>query len=80
MSTTETSAADPGIRERIDIGLGDVAGVAEVGFASRSDMEEYLAHADREVIRRDLAEFADLERSLMVATNEVTMKAPAALR
>jgi EthD domain-containing protein len=80
MSVGETGESDPSIRERIDIGLGDVAGIAEVGFASRSDMEAYLRHPDREAVRRDLEAFADLDRSVMVATNEVTLKASAALR
>jgi hypothetical protein len=80
MSVSETGEADPTIRERIDIGLGHVAGIAEVGFASRSDMEAYLRHPDRQAIRSDLEEFADLDRSVMVAANEVTMKASAALR
>jgi hypothetical protein len=78
MSPAE-SEDDPKLRERLDIGL-DVAGVAEVGFASRADLEAYLAHRDRAAVRADLEEFADLEASLMVLTSEVTMKATAALR
>jgi hypothetical protein len=70
----------PAIRERLEIGLTDVAGVAQVGFASWADMETYLSHPDREAISRDLAEFADFERSVLVATNEVTMKASSLLR
>jgi hypothetical protein len=75
----EQSSDAPAIQERLDIGLTDVAGVAQVGFASGADMETYLSHPDREAIGRDLAEFADLERSVLVATNEVTMKASALL-
>jgi hypothetical protein len=61
------------VRERIDQGLGWIGGVAELGFASSSDMETYLGHPDRSGIRSDLEGFVDLERSLIVATNEVTM-------
>jgi hypothetical protein len=79
MATTETGDDDPKLRERLDIGL-KVAGIAELGFASRADLEAYLAHPEREAVSRDLYGFADPERSLTVLTNEVTMKAPAALR
>ena len=80
MSLEETGESDPHIRERIDIGLGDVVGIAEMGFASAADMAAYLGHPARAAVRADLEGFADLGRSVMVATNEVTMKAPAALR
>ena len=80
MSIEETGDGDANIRERIDIGLGDVVGIAEVGFACAADMAAYLAHPARAAVRADLEEFADLTRSVMVATNEVTMKASAALR
>jgi hypothetical protein len=43
-------------------------------------MEAYLGHPDRAAVAADLAEFADLEASLMLATNEVTMKATRRLR
>jgi hypothetical protein len=78
--TPMTPGDDPAIAERLDIGLGWVAGVASVGFASREDMERYLGHPDRAAIRADLEEFADLSGSVMVATNEVTMKATAQQR
>ncbi len=68
------------VRNRLEVGLTDVAGVAQVGFASWADMEAYLSHPDRKAIASDLAEFADLERSVLVATNEVTMKASAIQR
>ncbi|CAB4928917.1 unannotated protein [freshwater metagenome] len=81
LASDETGDADAATRERLTIGsLTDVAGIAQVGFASWSDMEAYLSHPDREAIRDDLAEFADLGRSVMVAANEVTMKATALLR
>jgi hypothetical protein len=80
---TPLTPADTGeetVREWLDQGLTDVAGVASVGFASRADMEAYLGHPDRAAVGADLAEFADLDASLMVATNEVTMKATRQLR
>jgi hypothetical protein len=80
MSTAETGEQDAHIRERIDVGLTDVVGVAEVGFASRADMQAYLGHPDRAAVRQDLEEFADLSTSIMVATNEITMKADSRLR
>lgn len=75
MTPADTGEADETVREWLDRGLTDVAGVASVGFASMADMEAYLGHPDRAAIGADLAEFADLDASLMVATNEVTMKA-----
>lgn len=65
------------VRDRIDQGIADVGGIVEVGFASRADMEAYLQHPDRAAIRADLERFVDLERSIFVATNEVTMDARA---
>jgi hypothetical protein len=61
------------VKDRIDQGLGDVGGVAELGFASRHDLETYLAHRARDGVRADLEQFVDLERTVIVATNEVTM-------
>ncbi len=71
----DTGEDDETVREWLDQGLTDVAGVASVGFASRADLEAYLGHPDRAAVAADLAEFADLDASLLVATNEVTMKA-----
>jgi hypothetical protein len=68
-----TGEGDQNVRERIDLGLTDVAGITELGFASRSDMETYLAHPARDGLREDLEQFADLDRTIIVATNEVTM-------
>jgi EthD domain len=61
------------VSERIDLGLGWIGGVSELGFASRTDMEAYLSHPDRSQIRASLEQFVDLPGSLIVATNEVTM-------
>jgi hypothetical protein len=80
LTPADTGDADATVREWLDQGLTDVAGVASVGFASRADMEAYLGHPDRAAVAADLAEFADLEASLMLATNEVTMKATRRLR
>jgi hypothetical protein len=65
--------AEATVRERIDLGLADVSGVTELGFASRADMVAYLGHPAREGIRKDMQEFVDLARTIIVATNEVTM-------
>ena len=65
--------AESGVKERIGIGLSDVIGVSELGFATRADMVAYLRHPAREGIRADLEQFVDLARTVIVATNEVTM-------
>jgi hypothetical protein len=80
LTPADTGDGDETVREWLDQGLTDVAGVASVGFASRADMEAYLGHPDRAAVGADLAEFADLDASLMLATNEVTMKATRRLR
>jgi hypothetical protein len=72
----EQDAVDDGnldVRTRISIGLTDIAGVAEIGFASVADLAAYLALPSRRTIGEDLETFVDLARSEFVATNEVVM-------
>jgi hypothetical protein len=66
--------SDANVHTRIDQGLVEVLGVAELGFASLADLDAYVRHPDRGAVIDDLAEFVDLERSLLLATNEVTME------
>ncbi|MEV4420953.1 EthD domain-containing protein [Patulibacter sp. NPDC049589] len=60
-------------RSRPEGVLADVAGVAELGFASAAARASYLSHPGRKAVVADLAEFADLDRLLLIATNEVVL-------
>lgn len=60
-------------RSRPQGALADVAGVAELGFASPAARAAYLSHPGRATAVRDLAEFADLDRLILIATNEVVL-------
>lgn len=55
--------------------FAEFAGVMELGFASVADRDAYLAHPDRAGLADDLATFTDPARTVLVATNEVTMAA-----
>jgi hypothetical protein len=68
----QTGDEDTSIRERIETGL-QVAGVAEMGFASRADMIRFLGHPARLGVRQDLERFSAIDGLIMVAANEVTM-------
>lgn len=53
--------------------FAEFAGVAELGFASVADRDAYLAHPDRAGLAEDLATFTDPSRTVLVATNEITL-------
>jgi hypothetical protein len=77
----DTADDDASIQERIRTGLPSVAGVAEMGFASRGDLVRYLGHPARRGLGEHLRSFAAVDQSVIVETNEVTMdarRAPAA--
>lgn len=57
--------------------FAEFAGVVELGFASIADRDAYLAHPDRAGLADDLATFTDPARTILVATNEVTLVARA---
>jgi hypothetical protein len=73
------SGEDASIQERITTGLQGVAGVAEVGFASRADLRTFLAHEDRRGLRADLEQFCAVDELILVETDEVTMDARTSL-
>jgi hypothetical protein len=53
--------------------LTELAGLAELGFASVDDLARYLGEARRQSIVDDLAGFCALERTITVVTNTVVM-------
>jgi hypothetical protein len=71
----DTRDGDASIQERIRTGLPAVAGVAEMGFASREDLVRYLRHPARRGLGEHLRGFAAVDQSVIVETNEVTMDA-----
>ena len=67
------SADDGSIRDRLDTGMQAIAGVAELGFASRTDLRLFLSHPGRRGFRNSLSSFCAVDEMIMVETNEVTM-------
>lgn len=73
VSVDALSEEDGSIRNRLGTGMQAIAGVAELGFASRQDLRSFLAHPDRRGFNDELSTFCAIDRMIMVEANEVTM-------